>query len=165
MAYAIDLAVVTALLFLASLVIGLCARVVLTTYGTPLSLDPDSAALRWTEAPSPMLLVWLGILLLVFAFVLIGIYHGYFIWFEHHRQGQTPGKRWLGLRVVDAATGGPITYKQALNRDLMRYIDVGLLIPGIVAILLDREQARRLGDRVARTRVILASVKEPSGAR
>lgn len=44
------------------------------------------------------------------------------------RQGDTIGKRWFGIRVVDAATGGPMSRKQAVGRlyaYLVSYVMLG----------------------------------------
>ena len=44
---------------------------------------------------------------------------GYFAFFEGLRGGQTPGKRWLGIRVV-RDTGHPLTLGAAAARNLLR---------------------------------------------
>lgn len=54
----------------------------------------------------------------------------YFTWFEIRRQGQTPGKRRLFLRVVDRR-GGPLSAEAVFVRNVMR--EVELFIP-IVAL-------------------------------
>ena len=41
----------------------------------------------------------------------------YYVYFEGSTSGQTPGKRALGIRVVDSATGGPV----GLSRAAIRY--------------------------------------------
>ena len=56
---------------------------------------------RVTSAPS-----WVKALLIVFAFLLIS---GYFAFFEWIWRGQTPGKRWLKLRVI-REDGRPIGF-------------------------------------------------------
>jgi uncharacterized RDD family membrane protein YckC len=50
----------------------------------------------------------------------------YFPWFEIRKQGQTPGKRRLKLRVIDAE-GGPLTAEAIFARNLTR--EVECLIP------------------------------------
>jgi len=79
---------------------------------------------------------------------------GYYIFFEMLWNGQTPGKRWAGLRVI-RADGTPITLSESLIRNLARLVD---FLPfaygvGIVAMFLDK-QARRLGDLAAGTLVV-----------
>ncbi len=49
----------------------------------------------------------------------------YFIWFETRTSGQTPGKRKLGIRVMDAK-GGPLTTDAVVVRNLMRNLEVYL---------------------------------------
>lgn len=72
------------------------------------------------------------------------------VWFN----GQTLGKRALGLRVVNA-DGTPITWMPSVVRNLLRVVDVvpGVYGVGLASTLIDRH-ARRLGDIVARTLVI-----------
>lgn len=75
----------------------------------------------------------LGTLLLA-SFV---VRYGYFIYFEAKRRGQTPGKRRMGIRVVDRQ-GGPLTVKAVIARNLTREFEVflpliALLSPRLVA--------------------------------
>jgi uncharacterized RDD family membrane protein YckC len=71
---------------------------------------------------------WVGV------FVQLAIFLGgnfYFTWFELRWQGRTPGKRAVGIRVIDAA-GGPLTADAVIGRNLMRQLEV--LIPmGLIA--------------------------------
>ena len=93
-------------------------------------------------------LVLVGVLLILLAAVinragsalglLIGI--GYFIYFEGGPTGQTPGKRMLGIRVVDFETGGPIGYGRAVLRDLGRIVSGSVLDIGYLWMLWDREK-------------------------
>jgi uncharacterized RDD family membrane protein YckC len=79
---------------------------------------------------------------------------GYGIVFEWMWHGETPGKRVLGLRVLDA-NGLKLQVSQIAVRNLMRFLDVlpGLyLVGGAFMILTGRKQ--RLGDLVANTVVI-----------
>jgi len=64
---------------------------------------------------------------LVFFFA---VRHGYFLFFETHWQGATPGKRLLGLKVV-SRDGGGLSIDAVIARNLMR--DMELFIP-LVAI-------------------------------
>ncbi len=79
---------------------------------------------------------------------------GYTVLFEVLRDGQTPGKRVMGLRVV-CANGAPVGWIASIVRNLMRTVD---LLPlcygvGLVACLAD-PRGRRLGDLVAGTLVV-----------
>lgn len=102
------------------------------------------------EAPKWTIAILIIVLFLVFA--------GYFIVFEWLWNGQTPGKRWLKLRVI-RDDGRPLTLWEAIARNLLRICDAapGFVIPvysvGLIAIFLsDRDQ--RIGDIFAGTVVI-----------
>ncbi len=68
--------------------------------------------------------------------------------------GQTLGKRALGLRVVNA-DGTPVTWLPSVVRNLLRVVDLlpGVYGVGLVSTLID-PSARRVGDIVAGTLVI-----------
>jgi uncharacterized RDD family membrane protein YckC len=90
-----------------------------------------------------------GILLTGFS-----IYYGYFAVFEAVWNGQTPGKRMVGLRVI-LATGRPITPYEAILRNLLRLVDQlpGMYAIGMLSILLTAKN-QRLGDLAAGTVVV-----------
>lgn len=75
------------------------------------------------------------------------------------RTGQTPGKRLLGLRVVDEAGTPPGPGRSAL-RSLLWVVDAfPFFVPWLTGFLVargDRERRQRIGDRVARTFVVRA---------
>ena len=87
-------------------------------------------------------------------FVLFGIMWGYYATFEAIWKGQTPGKRWAGIRVIKDS-GRPINAFEAIARNLVRFIDYlpGFYGIGVVTMLLNRKN-RRLGDFVAGTIVV-----------
>ncbi|MFT3990384.1 MAG: RDD family protein [Luteolibacter sp.] len=77
--------------------------------------------------------------------------------FEAGKRGATPGKRMLGLRVVQAA-GSPITIGQAILRNFLRVVDgmpVSLYGVAMVSCLATR-RFQRLGDLAAGTVVVYA---------
>ena len=82
------------------------------------------------------------------------VFYGYFAIFEMVWQGQTPGKRIVGLRVI-SATGHPLTAQAALLRNLVRIVDS---LPGVYAIgvltMLITERSQRLGDLAAGSVVV-----------
>ena len=82
------------------------------------------------------------------------LYYGYFAVFEAVWNGQTPGKRFTRLRVIQES-GRPINVYQAMARNLLRIVDQlpGIYGVAIVACLLNR-QNKRLGDYVAGTVVV-----------
>jgi uncharacterized RDD family membrane protein YckC len=87
-------------------------------------------------------------------FILFAVYWGYFAFFESIWSGQTPGKRYAGIRVIKES-GRPINAFEAIGRNLMRAVD-GL--PGIYGVglvcMMCNQQSRRLGDFVAGTVVV-----------
>jgi uncharacterized RDD family membrane protein YckC len=103
---------------------------------------------RWAQgAPK-----WVLALLLVAVFAL---WSGYFVLFEWAWSGQTPGKRWLRLRVI-REDGRPVTFWEAAARNLVRILDMEpfpLYSVGLVSVFVSgRDQ--RLGDLVAGTVVV-----------
>ena len=97
---------------------------------------------------SPM---WLGAGLLLIWFT---IYTGYYAVFEAIWNGQTPGKRWVRIRVIED-TGRPITPSESVARNLMRLVDSlpSLYGIGVLSILISK-QSKRLGDFLAGTIVV-----------
>ena len=93
------------------------------------------------------------------AYAVLGIvgflfFWGYYIFFEMLWNGQSPGKRWVGLRVI-RTDGTPITLSESFIRNLTRLVD---LLPaaygvGIITMFIDK-QSRRLGDLAAGTLVV-----------
>ena len=77
--------------------------------------------------------------------------------FEAGRRGATPGKRLMGLRVVQSS-GSPLTAGQAVVRNFLRFIDGMPLITyafGMASCLATR-RFQRLGDLAAGTVVVYA---------
>ena len=56
----------------------------------------------------------------------------YFVYFELRWQGTTPGKRKMGLRVIDRA-GGPLRTDAVFARNLMREVEVFMPISFLLA--------------------------------
>ena len=86
--------------------------------------------------------------------LLFALMWGYPIAFEVFWQGQTPGKRLMGLRVV-SGDGAPVGWLASITRNLLRTVDMlpSLYAFGLASTLIDRS-GRRLGDLVADTLVI-----------
>ena len=102
---------------------------------------------RLTNAPK-----WIIALLIVFVFLLMSGYFAIFEWLWH---GQTPGKRWMKLRVI-REDGRPISFFEAIVRNLLREFDI-MPLPfysvGLISVFsTDRDQ--RVGDLVAGTVVV-----------
>lgn len=98
-------------------------------------------------AVSPWAGLLLGLLPLVYFTALEALY------------GATPGKLLLGLRVVKV-DGAPIGWREAVVRNLLRYVDeiFVYLVAAISAWTSPRRQ--RLGDRAAQTVVVYAPAAE-----
>lgn len=86
--------------------------------------------------------------------VIVGLFWGYFALFEGLYRGQTPGKKWMGIRVV-RDTGHPIGMADATLRNLLRAADA-LPPPFLLGLLLIafHPRAKRLGDLIAGTVVV-----------
>lgn len=105
-----------------------------------------SAVLRWTAQYVWPLAVGAGWLVL----------WGYYLGFELLWNGQTPGKRALGLRVIRDG-GYTVEFGSSALRNVLRWVD---LLPVVAPYLLgavvmvSHRQGRRIGDLVAGTLVI-----------
>lgn len=95
--------------------------------------------------------VWGQAIVVLIAF---SIYYGYFAVFESIWNGQTPGKRWMGLRVIQDS-GRPLSPFQAIARNMVRLVDQipGFYCIGVASALLNRRN-KRLGDFVSGTVVV-----------
>ncbi|HEX9760724.1 MAG TPA: RDD family protein [Candidatus Acidoferrales bacterium] len=82
------------------------------------------------------------------------LYYGYYAVFEAMWNGQTPGKRFAGIRVIKDS-GRPITPVEAIGRNLLRIVDQlpGIYAVGILTALINSRN-KRLGDLVAGTVVV-----------
>jgi uncharacterized RDD family membrane protein YckC len=95
---------------------------------------------------------WVLALLIIFVFLLMSGYFAFFEWLWH---GQTPGKRWMKLRVI-REDGRPISFFEAVVRNLLREFDI-MPFPfysiGLISVFAtNRDQ--RVGDLVAGTVVV-----------
>jgi uncharacterized RDD family membrane protein YckC len=82
------------------------------------------------------------------------LFYGYFIAFEKLWNGQTPGKRLLGIRVVRDG-GYPVELVGSIIRNLIRIIEqlLGFYFVSVISMLLSSEN-KRLGDFAAGTIVV-----------
>jgi uncharacterized RDD family membrane protein YckC len=95
--------------------------------------------------------VWIVAGLGLLAFALLW---GYYLFFEMLWNGQSPGKRWVGLRVIKD-TGAPVSLVDSAIRNLVRLVDFLPAYYGVgVLVMFLNDQARRLGDFAAGTLVI-----------
>lgn len=145
--------------------------------------------MAWFQRPQPALgtegdVIWRRIVAVIIDIILIGVVtsalsgllgrsrvatigslfallisFGYYIYLEGN-YGQTIGKMALGIVVV-TDDGGPIDYREAAIRTVLRIVDalpVLYLIGIIVIFLTDRNQ--RVGDLVADTVVVRVSEQD-----
>lgn len=90
----------------------------------------------------------------IFGLIAFLLFWGYYIFFEMLWNGQSPGKRWVGVRVI-RTDGTPVTMAESVIRNLVRIID---FLPfgygiGIISMFIN-SQARRLGDLAAGSLVV-----------
>src|SRR5271163_238980 len=99
----------------------------------------------------PLSSMWIGAIFILFYFLL---YFGYYPVFEILWNGQTPGKRKEGIRVIKDS-GRPLTPAETIGRNLLRIVDwlPSLYAIGMASALLNKEN-KRLGDLVAGSIVI-----------
>jgi uncharacterized RDD family membrane protein YckC len=92
--------------------------------------------------------------LAILIFAVFSLQFGYFALFEALWNGQTPGKRWTHLRVIQDS-GRPISAYDAILRNLLRIVDVlpTLYATGLITMLISREN-KRVGDYAAGTVVV-----------
>lgn len=101
----------------------------------------------------------MGLTMLAF-FIVLWFYNVLFEVFAH---GATPGKKVIGLRVMNA-NGTPVGWSGSLIRNLLRFVDTlpGCYLFGCVAVMLSRN-FQRLGDLAAGT-VVVYSEREAGRA-
>ncbi|HET6230968.1 MAG TPA: stage II sporulation protein M [Longimicrobiaceae bacterium] len=80
---------------------------------------------------------------------------GYFFYFEGFRDGQTPGKKRMGIRVVHDG-GYPVTARGAAIRTLLRLVDMQPVPSWLIGgtMMMFHPRTKRLGDLVAGTVVV-----------
>lgn len=95
-----------------------------------------------------------GVMAVLFLAIFVVLF-GYFTFFEMIWNGQTPGKRVVGLRVVKDLGQG-ITFADSLVRNLVRIADI---LPGFYGVaaasVLLSARNKRLGDHAAGTLVVV----------
>ncbi|MGE6529114.1 RDD family protein [Pseudomonas sp. NPDC077382] len=78
----------------------------------------------------------------------------YMVLFEVLNQGRTPGKQWLGLRVIHD-DGTPVGWASSLARNLLRFVDMlpfGYFLGALCCLW--HPSFKRLGDLAAGTMVV-----------
>lgn len=137
---------------------GIGSRFIAALIDTTLILLLQGAVLLFTGLVAGLLddlpADYTGILLAVTGLVSFAFLWGYYIFFEVLWNGQSPGKRVTGLRVI-RADGAPVSLAESAVRNLVRFIDFLPLFYGlgVAAMFIDR-RSRRLGDMAADTLVV-----------
>lgn len=101
----------------------------------------------FTSAPK-----WVGAVMIIMLFL---TFSSYFAFFEWLWSGQTPGKRWMKLRVI-REDGRPITFWEAAVRNLLRVLDMfpyPFYSIGLISVF-STSRDQRVGDMVAGTVVV-----------
>src|SRR5215212_5901761 len=109
----------------------------------------NAARLYYSLAGAPK---WVLAVLIV---AVSAVWSGYFAVFEWAWRGQTPGKRWLKLRVI-REDGRPISFWEASVRNLLRPLDMfpmGSYSIGLIAVFVSTRD-QRIGDMVGGTVVV-----------
>jgi uncharacterized RDD family membrane protein YckC len=91
-----------------------------------------------------------AVVVAIVVFVVLWLYYPAFEWL---RRGQTPGKRFQGIRVV-RTDGQPAGLAPVLVRNLVRIVDV-MMLPFLALIsMVVTKRSQRLGDLAAGTMVV-----------
>jgi uncharacterized RDD family membrane protein YckC len=122
--------------------------------------------------PAPRALAWLAdVFIRSIVYMMVGMFFSVFgrfgtgvimivifllewfypVLFEIYWQGETPGKRWMGLRVLND-NGTPVSWGPSLIRNLLRAVDFLPLFYGfgLISMFMNRD-FKRLGDLAAGT--------------
>jgi uncharacterized RDD family membrane protein YckC len=125
------------------------ALVALLILAMTLGLDARFGAIAWAESIARPWVIAVG------AIVFFAVFWGYFIFWETIWNGQTPGKRLCGLRVMRDG-GFPIDFRAAFVRNIMRYVDFLPFCYGVGALaMFASKDSKRLGDYAAGTIVVV----------
>lgn len=95
-----------------------------------------------------------SVIIALLTLYLFAVFWGYFVFFETRWNGQTPGKRKLGLRVI-RESGHPVDLRSVLIRNVVRIVDMlpGIYGVGIITMFVSPHW-KRLGDHAAGTVVV-----------
>ena len=105
-------------------------------------------------AGNPFSKAGITVALSLLSFAIFALFFGYFIVFELLWNGQTPGKRALGIRVVRDG-GFPVDVGASVLRNIVRIVEtaIGMYVFSAIVMLLSREN-KRPGDIAAGTIVV-----------
>lgn len=135
----------------------------------PAGLVPRALAFALDLAIRAALLLLMAMALAMFgdfgigagALLLFLVQWWYMVLFEVLNQGRTPGKYWLGLRVIHD-DGTPVGWASSLTRNLLRFVDLlpfGYFLGALCC--LSHPSFKRLGDLAAGTLVVYRERPSP----
>ena len=131
------------------LLLGIFWAIYLIGSGTP--KEPHAISGKLTES----------LVVAIIAAILFAVFFGYFIVFEGFWNGQTPGKKLLGIRVVRDG-GYPIDLAASFIRNLIRIGELALGFYAVSAVVsLLSPENKRLGDLAAGTIVVRDAKAQP----
>ena len=110
------------------------------------------------EDPSPGPSAFGGLIMMITWF----IGPAYFVIMEGRPDGQTLGKKAMGIRVVRKSNGGPLGFGLAIGRYLARFVDAITLGLGLLWAAWDPLH-QTFHDKIAGTLVVRSSVYPPPG--
>ena len=145
-AFIIDCAVICTLL----VAIVSPLLVILALSGMPLEDSPANDA--WFESQSPLYVIGILIIGAVTALSALVVILGYYVFLEGHF-GCTAGKKIMGLWVL-RTDGTKIGYKEAILRNLSKYINNLIVIDTLVMLIFFYKEKQRGLDRMADTIVV-----------
>ena len=130
---------------------------------TPIAFIGAYVTIRAITGLDEILGNWLGAIAGVATFALLW---GYYMVCEITMNGQSPGKRALGLRVIKVH-GYPISFSDSAIRNLVRIVDFLPFLYGAgLVTMLSNKNWQRLGDLAAGTLVVKEDTKvSPNPAR
>jgi uncharacterized RDD family membrane protein YckC len=102
-------------------------------------------------------LALVGAVLSFFAWILaLGAGFLVYAWWPSTHGGQTPGMKWLGLKIIREEDGGEPTLGQNALRWLLLIVDgIAFGLVGLI-IMVTSQRKQRLGDMAAHTLVVRA---------
>jgi uncharacterized RDD family membrane protein YckC len=117
-----------------------------------LLIIPAGGFFALVYVPNETVSVIAAVLAIFFWIVFPFIYYTYF----HGKTGQTPGKRWLGIRVEHADRGGPIGYGPAFGRYGMVFVFSIFTLPLVLDYLFPLWDSKKqsLHDKVVSSIVV-----------
>jgi uncharacterized RDD family membrane protein YckC len=141
--------------FIATLLDTLIQTLVLVVFALVALIVAVAAGISLVAQSNRLASSTITALVIIGVLVVLLVLDGYYLFFEARTNGQTPGKKLVGIRVI-RDTGHPVDFRAALIRNLIRTLD---FTPwpshaiGLIAIFVS-PQYRRIGDYVAGTLVV-----------